>query len=63
MEKEKINKLYPILHKGKLMYEKDCDNIFTQFYHDRVQLELSYDNYIYITDNEYINPEGDWLKD
>ena len=36
-----ITELYPINHKGKLMYEKDCDSIFTQFYHDKVQLELS----------------------
>lgn len=52
----KNEKLYPVFFNGKNYYKKDCDEIFTAFYHSRDALGLNCS--VYVSEGMRICPDG-----
>lgn len=61
MKKEKSKRLYPVTFNGKNYYEKDCDDLFTAFYND--PLDLMDDGSVYASDGVYVFPDGSSPED
>ena len=56
--KTKTERLYPIFYNGKKYYKKDCDDIFTAFYHTRDA--LGFNCSVYVAEGRRVCPDGTW---
>lgn len=52
----KRNKLFPVYCDGKAYYEKDCDDVYLAFYHDR--MALGYNDSVYVSEGMWVSPDG-----
>lgn len=52
-------KIYPIFFKDKCYYEKDCDEIFSAFYHTKYA--LGFNCSVYVSEGMRICPDGTWI--
>lgn len=52
----KEESLYPVEYNGKLYYEKDCDDVYTSFYHTR--FALMFNSGVYVSDGVIVYPDG-----
>jgi hypothetical protein len=50
------NDLYPIIFNGVLYFEKQCDELFVDFY--TCKSALTEDGSVYISDGLYVYPDG-----
>lgn len=53
--------LFPIFYDGKYYHEKDCDEIFLDFY--SCSEALTYDKSVYIGDGCFVYPDGSFNHD
>lgn len=61
MKKKKTEEeLYPIYFNGKWYEEKDCDDVFTGFYHTR--FALNGDCAVYVSNGSRVCPDGTWIN-
>lgn len=53
---DRNNRMFPLSYKGKLYYEKDCNDVFLAFYHDSSCLQE--DTSVYMMGSDRIFPDG-----
>jgi hypothetical protein len=51
--------LYPFKFNDKIYNEKDCDEVFIAFYHDKESLNCT-GGFVYVGDDVWVNPDGEF---
>ena len=56
LKDKRYDELYPVLYNGKYWKRKECDDVFTSFYHS--VYSLNPEGGVYLSNKDWVYPDG-----